>query len=110
MSVLPVAARLDRRLLPRLQIHLTIRAIQIRELARQSITQQETRDLARLIDFRQRQSRQLQTCRRRAGLDVALDLVPPSQHLATELLVGPRPLHLGEHMLIVFLHRLDYAS
>ena len=47
-----------------LEIHFPIGAIQIRKLPRQTVAEQVTRDLARLIDFRQRQTRQGQTCRR----------------------------------------------
>jgi len=45
------------------QIHLAIGAIQKRKLAGQSFAEQITRNLARLIDLRQRQTRQRQTGR-----------------------------------------------
>ena len=105
---LAIAARLD--FLQRLEIHLPIGAIQIRKLSRQTVAEQITRDLARLIDFRQRQTRQRQTSRRARDRNSGFDLVPALRHFASEFLVRAGALYLFVHELFVLLHRFDDCS
>ena len=94
----------------RLKIHLAISRVQIRKLTRQSFAEEITRDLARLIDLRQRKARQWQSggcaCRRNFRFDV----VPTSQQFTPELLVRARPFHLIENELVIVFDRFDDLS
>ena len=84
-----------------LEIHLAISAIQKRKLTRQTFAEKITRDLARLVDLRQGQSRQGQTGWRAHGRNFRFDIVPTAQQIASEFFIGPRALHLIEHELVV---------
>src|SRR6476620_10770168 len=94
----------------RLEIHFAIRRVEVREFARQSFTENVTRDFARLIDLRQRETRQRQTGRCARNRDFRFCIVPTSQQIATEFLIGARPLHLIENEFVIFFDRFDDLS
>ncbi len=103
-----VTARLD--FLQRLEIHLAIGAVQIRELAGQTVAEEIARNLARFIDLGQGEARQRQTSRRAGNRDAGLDLVPALDHFAAEFFVRARTPDLFEHEFLVLLHRLNDCS
>src|SRR5437867_13372293 len=106
--LIPVPPLID--VLQRLEIHFAVGAIQKRELARQSVAEQIARDLARLIDFRQRQPRQRQSSRRSRDWRFGFYLVPTFSQLASEFFVAARPLYLIEDELVILLDRLNNLS
>src|SRR6476660_6054161 len=94
----------------RLEIHLGICGVEIRKLARQPFTEDETCNLARLIDLRQGETRQRQTGRCARNRDFRFCIVPTSQQIAAEFLIGARPLHLIENEFVIFFDRFDDLS
>ena len=62
-----------------LEIHFAIRSVEVRELARQTFTEYETRNLAWVIDLGQREPRQRQTGRCTRNRDFRFCIVPTSQ-------------------------------
>jgi len=87
-----------------LQVHLAIRGRDERKLAGKTFAVEIARDLAGLIDGRQRESRQLDARGRFDVGDRRLDLAPARQDLLPRLLVEPRQLHLLFDVLVVALH------
>src|SRR5437588_7980092 len=107
-SFIPASPLID--ILQRLEIHFAVGAIQKRELAWQSLAEQIARDLAGLIDFRQRQPRQRQSSRRSRDRRVDFDLVPMFSQFASEFFAAPRPLYLIDNKPPMLLDCLNYLS
>ena len=94
----------------RLEIHLAIGRVQIWELTRQAFAKKVTRNLARLIDFRQCKPGQWQSGWRTCDRNFCLDIVPASQQFTPEFFIGARALHLIEHELVIIFDSLNNLS
>src|SRR5439155_10013642 len=89
------------------EIHLRIRGVQIRKLARQAFAENISRNLTRLVDLRQCKAWQRNTSRCARDRDFRFNIVPTSKQIAPELLVGAGPLHLVDNEFVVVFDRFD---
>src|SRR5262249_56212078 len=76
----------------RREVHFGIGGVEVRKFARQTFTENETGNLARLIDFGQRETRQQQTGRCARNRDFRFCIVPTSKQIASAFLIRARPL------------------
>src|SRR5256886_7173474 len=94
----------------RLEVHLAIRCVQVRELTRQAFAEQITRNFPWLINFGQRQAWQRTPgWRPRDGI-FRFDVVPAPQKFTPELFIRPRALHLIENELVIIFDGFDDLS